>query len=401
MNITSPTTTPVPQLPAQLNITPVSQPQPFTSGWGEPMDQAQPEPDAQSTAHEADQTPKVRNKRSLFGPKISLSSRWGGGRPTAPVSPAPSVRVPTPSPVSPGPSIRVPPAPVNPTATRLQTALGGKKPATIHDTPGTSPTAGSANQTTADKLRGALTKGPQTSTSGGPVTVKPVDPPTVSMADVTQRLLDADRLVKAGVISTSPSTAKTIKDAFINAGVNGVVSAPINVGAYAGSVAAGEAIKGQYLPSPVPPPPPHLPGVAQPDQKPTSQAVASSTSDEPAPAAKSHLDQVEAVVLEFANVIIMLAGSSEDGLAMDDSWPKEPEARLSNLERLLSLSETHMKQVAEDNGVLFKPHTESQASPGSEGRLGVIERRYRALENAADKIITLKNAEAKKAEGTV
>ncbi|UEH07867.1 MULTISPECIES: hypothetical protein [Pseudomonas] len=232
--------------------------------------------------------------------------------------------------------------------------------------------------------------------------MKQDDSPKVSMADVTQRLLDADRLVKAGVISTSPSTSKTVKDAFINAGVNGMVSAPINVGAYAGSVAAGEAIKGQYVPSPVAPPPPHLPGVAQPDQKPMPQTVAPPAPDEPAPGATRHLDRVEKVVLEFANVVMTLAsGSTADRLAIGDAWPKERGARLTNLEQLLSVSETHMRQVAEDNGVIFKPHIESSTSPSTGGRLGVIERRYDAMEKAAERIMTLKDAELKKAGTTV
>jgi hypothetical protein len=173
------------------------------------------------------------------------------------------------------------------------------------------------------------------------------------------------------------------------------------VGAYAGSVAAGEAIKGQYVPSPVSPPPPHLPGVAQPDQKPTPPVVTPSTPDAPAPRATRHLDRVEKVVLEFANLIITLAGNTGDRLAMGDAWPKEREARLNNLEQLLSVSETHMKQLADENEIIFKPHIESQTSPGTGGRLGVIERRYRALEKAADRIIVQKDAEAKKAAATV
>ncbi len=217
------------------------------------------------------------------------------------------------------------------------------------------------------------------------------------MADVTQRLLDADRLVKAGVISTSPSTGKMVKDAFINAGVNGMVSAPINVGAYAGSVAAGEAIKGQYVPSPVVPPPPHLPGVAQPDQKAAPPVVTPYAPDEPAPVATRHLDRVEKVLLEFANLIITLAGNTGDRLAMGDAWPKEREARMRNLEQLLDVSETHMKQLAEDHDLIFKPHIESQTSPGTGGRLGVIERRYHALKKTVDRIMTLKDAELKKA----
>ncbi|WP_256677467.1 hypothetical protein [Pseudomonas sp. L13] len=218
------------------------------------------------------------------------------------------------------------------------------------------------------------------------------------MADVTQRLLDADRLVKAGVISTSPSTGKMIKDAFITAGVNGMVSAPINVGAYAGSVAAGEAIKGQYVPGTLPPP--HLPGVAKPE--PASQADAPSTADVPAPSTTPHLDRVEKVVVQFANVLYTLAaGKDDERFAMNDSWPKERGARLSNLERIMSVSETHMKQVAPENGVNFEPYVEPQTSPGTGGRLGLIERRYRALEEVADRIITLKEAEAKKAEATV
>ena len=66
---------------------------------------------------------------------------------------------------------------------------------------------------------------------------------------------------------------------------------------------------------------------------------------------------------------------------------------MTNLEWLLSVSETHMKQVAEDNGIIFKPHIESSTSPGTVGRLGVIERRYHALEKATERIMVLKDAE--------
>lgn len=382
MNITSPITTPVPQLPVQLDVTPAPAPQPLMAGWGEPMHPLEPEPGTQLSEPEADQTPKVRVKRGIFGRRFG-----GGSRPTPPVSPPPSPRV--------------PPAPVSPTPTRPQTATGGKKPTTTHDTSGTSVTAGSSGQSTASRLKDALTKGPQTPPLGGTTPVKPAESPKVSVADVTQRLLDADRLVKAGVISTSPSTGKMVKDAFINAGINGMVSAPINVGAYAGSVAAGEAIKGQYVPSPVPPPPPHLPGGVQAGQKPAPPVVTPSTPDEPAPGATRHLDRVEKVLLEFANLIITLAGNTGDRLVMDDAWPKERGARMSNLEQLLDVSETHMKQIAEDNELIFKPHIESQTSPGTGGRLGVIERRYHALKKTADRIMTLKGAELNNAGTTV
>ena len=352
------------------------------AGWGEPMHPLEPEPGTQLSEPEADQTPKVRIKRGIFGRRFG-----GGSRPTPPVSPPPSPRV--------------PPAPVSPTPTRPQTATGGKKPTTTHDASGTSVTAGSSGQSTASRLKDALTKGPQTPPLGGTPPVKPAESPKVSVADVTQRLLDADRLVKAGVISTSPSTGKMVKDAFINAGINGMVSAPINVGAYAGSVAAGEAIKGQYVPSPVPPPPPHLPGGVQAGQKPAPPVVTPSTPDEPAPGATRHLDRVEKVLLEFANLIITLAGNTGDRLVMGDDWPKERGARMSNLEQLLDVSETHMKQIAEDNELIFKPHIESQTSPGTGGRLGVIERRYHALKKTADRIMTLKGAELNNAGTTV
>ncbi len=382
MNITSPITTPVPQLPVQLDVTPTPAPQPLMAGWGEPMHPLEHEPGTQLSEPQADQTPKVRIRRGIFGRRFG-----GGSRPTPPVSPPPSPRV--------------PPAPVSPTPTRPQTATGGKKPTATHDASGTSVTAGSSGQSTASRLKDALTKGPQTPPLGGTPPVKPAESPKVSVADVTQRLLDADRLVKAGVISTSPSTGKMVKDAFINAGINGMVSAPINVGAYAGSVAAGEAIKGQYVPSPVPPPPPHLPGGVQAGQKPAPPVITPPTPDEPAPGATRHLDRVEKVLLEFANLIITLAGNTGDRLVMDDAWPKERGARMSNLEQLLDVSETHMKQIAEDNELIFKPHIESQTSPGTGGRLGVIERRYHALKKTADRIMTLKGAELNNAGTTV
>ena len=70
----------------------------------------------------------------------------------------------------------------------------------------------------------------------------------ISVAEAAKRVFDADRLVKAGVIDTGPSALRVARDAAISAGITGMVSAPINVAAYAGSVAAGERIKSSYAP---------------------------------------------------------------------------------------------------------------------------------------------------------
>ncbi|WP_251029318.1 hypothetical protein [Pseudomonas fluorescens] len=217
------------------------------------------------------------------------------------------------------------------------------------------------------------------------------------MADATKRLLDADRLVKSGVISTSPSASKVAMDSFINAGVSGLVSAPINVGAYAGSVATGEAIKSQYTPGTLPPP--HLPGASTSPQAP----VAVQTGAVAEVATTRRLDRVEAALLKFTNVLLTLtSGGAGDGIGKDENWPKERGARLTNLERLLDVSEQQLKVVAGDNGVLFKPYVVQQDVSGkSGGRVGEIEQRYRAMERAVDQIIILKGVETKRAGTSV
>lgn len=378
MNITNPTSTYVPSLLDQPAAASMDQPQPSTV-----VDAYAQHENTSPPQETAGQQPLVRNKRGIaFGRRLSLPTftNVSGARLAPPIPTAP-----------PG---RGTPAAFNPTATRFQAAMGAGKPSLPADSavPGTP--VGSSNQSLVDRFKALATKSPQSSPADKPVIVKPLDPPTVSVADVTQRLMDADKLVKAGVISTSPSTGKVVKDAFITAGVNGVVSAPINVGAYAGSVAAGEAIKGQYVPAALPPA--HLPGAAKPESSPTTDTAAPQTSATP------RLDRVERLVLQFADVMATLSSASdEERRAMEETVPKERGARLSHLERRLSLSEPHMKQVAENRGIIFKPYAQSEAPPIKGGRLGSIEHRYHALEQAAEKIILLDGAKTKDAGSAI
>lgn len=69
----------------------------------------------------------------------------------------------------------------------------------------------------------------------------PANSPKLAMTDVIARMMDAEKMVKNGIIPSSPSAA--LLSAAISAGSAGVVSAPINIAAYAGLYAAAEQIK--------------------------------------------------------------------------------------------------------------------------------------------------------------
>mgnify|MGYP001567211086 FL=1 len=67
-----------------------------------------------------------------------------------------------------------------------------------------------------------------------------------TFGEVAQNLVTADRLVKAGVFKTGPDLKTVTRDAFVNAAVNGLVSTPLSIATYAGSVWSGEHIKGTF-----------------------------------------------------------------------------------------------------------------------------------------------------------
>lgn len=201
----------------------------------------------------------------------------------------------------------------------------------------------------------------------------------ISVAEATKRLIDAESLVKSGVISTGPNASRVARDAFISAGITGLVSAPINVGAYAGSVAAGESIKANYAPGVLPPP--FLPGAA---------AQSKSTSAEAATAPDSlgtRLDEVESTVLGMASAVMFMLGDTSSVFTKNESWPKDDAGRLNNLEKLLGTAEHHLKKAARQNDIVFKPYKPGEKIPeDAKGRLDLLKKKLERMTESYDKL---------------
>lgn len=199
----------------------------------------------------------------------------------------------------------------------------------------------------------------------------------VNVAEAAKRVLDADRLVKAGVIDTGPSALRVARDAAISAGITGMVSAPINVAAYAGSVAAGEKIKSSYAPGVLPPP--FLPGATSPP-KDGASAVQADSKPAPADVISRRMDDLEMKLLGMASTVMLLLGDTSRVFTKSDSWPTDDVGRLSNLETILGLSEQHLKKAARQNGIVFKPYKPGETTPAdAKGRLDLIEKKFERM----------------------
>lgn len=206
----------------------------------------------------------------------------------------------------------------------------------------------------------------------------------VSVAEATKRLIDAENLVKSGVISTGPKASRVARDAFISAGVTGLVSAPINVAAYAGSTATGEMIKAQYAPGVLPPP--YLASAASQAKVGTQPVQAQSTPGPTDPFAK-RLDDVESNVLGMASAVMFVLGDSGSVFTKDAQWPKEQEARLTNVEKLLDTAAQQLKKASRQNGIIFKPYKPRDEIPKEAGaRLELVEKKLAHMTDAFDKL---------------
>ncbi|MBO0494533.1 hypothetical protein J1G37_15665 [Pseudomonas sp. Marseille-Q1929] len=212
---------------------------------------------------------------------------------------------------------------------------------------------------------------------------------TMSVAEVTKRVIDAESLVKAGVISTTPKASQVARDAFISAGITGLVSAPMNVAAYAGSVASGEAIKATYAPGVLPPP--FLPGA-------TSQGkAADTTASQSRPVTDStavvqdsideRLDDFEMKLLGMATTVMFMLGDTSKVFTKDERWPKDEAGRLGNLEKLLGASEQQLKKATRQNGLIFKPYKPGEHIPeGAKDRLDLMGKKYERMLESYDKL---------------
>ncbi|WQG56587.1 hypothetical protein RHM66_13685 [Pseudomonas sp. RTB3] len=222
----------------------------------------------------------------------------------------------------------------------------------------------------------------------------------LSVAEAAKRVIDAESLIKAGVVSTGPNASRVARDAFISAGITGVVSAPINVAAYAGSVATGETIKSSYAPGVLPPP--FLPGASSQPKTGTplqSEAEHSTTTD----SVKARLEDFEVKLLGMASAVMFMLGDTSSVFTKNASWPSDDVGRLSNLEKLLGLSEQHFKKAARQNGLVFKPYKPGEKIPEDpKERLDLIERKFNPLAAAYEKLrfLAAMKAQERKAEAS-
>lgn len=222
----------------------------------------------------------------------------------------------------------------------------------------------------------------------------PASLPKATVAQVAGRLSDAEKLIKSGVISQSPGAGLIARDAGISAGVTGLVSAPINVAAYSGSVAVGEAIKASYLPAPLVPPPPTAKSTVElPAAAPGDAAAAVKEAEEAAAQALyPRINDAQIVSLTVTNLSIALRyGETKEHFIPGQYWPAAPLERMEQLENMLDFAEEHTKTLADDNEVYFKSFLPKQkAADGLAGlgaRVDALEGRLAALNKAQGLVI--------------
>ncbi|WP_338478613.1 hypothetical protein VRB67_21025 [Pseudomonas trivialis] len=211
----------------------------------------------------------------------------------------------------------------------------------------------------------------------------PAAAPKLTIAEAVTRMSDADKMVKAGVISTSPSGAAVARDAAIGAAVTGLVSAPINIGAYAGSTAAAERIKASYLPVTMTPPTP----IAK-----SSVELTESQEAIDVEALYPRMNEAQIIAFSVTNQSMWLKyGDTSSVLLPQQEWPTEPLARLKNLENMLDHAELHTKEVADEHEVYFKAYLPAvkaaEGLAGADARLVAVESRIASLQKAQGKVL--------------
>lgn len=201
-------------------------------------------------------------------------------------------------------------------------------------------------------------------------------PAPKTLGDVVQNMMTADRLVKAGVFKTGPDLKTVTRDALVNATVNGLVSTPLSIGTYAGSVWSGEHIKGAFSANTPLLPPAHQPAPSQ--QNKGVGVTAGEVTTQAAQDLEVRLENTELKLLLTANAIQSLAeGSEGQSLGISADWPTEPTARLDNMEKLYDAMETSLKALAEKNDFIFRPYKDDALTKekSTTSRLDVLDKR--------------------------
>ncbi|NVZ14296.1 hypothetical protein HX843_12435 [Pseudomonas sp. IPO3775] len=208
----------------------------------------------------------------------------------------------------------------------------------------------------------------------------------------------ADRLVKAKVFDTSPQAATVARDAFVSAGVSGLVSAPLSIGTYAGSVWSGETIKAQFTNNTPLLPPAHQPApstqvpAAKTDG--TASVVATQDTDTGATTARLGLAELRMEVIAN-NIMAMRQGTNALALKMSDSSSsRTPSERLETLEALYKTAEEQLKKLADESDMVFRPYIATPADgTDDKGRLDVIDKKFDALNKFIGKLLHMKTLE--------
>lgn len=228
------------------------------------------------------------------------------------------------------------------------------------------------------------TPGPRTLPSQSHVAPK-------TLADVTQNLIVADRLHKAGVFANEPKLGTVARDAFVNAGINGLVSAPLSIATYAGSAWTGEAIKGQFASQTPILPPIHGPA-------PSTQVGGGAPVPDSAQV-EAHLKLAELRIEVVANNIRAIRqGTDAPALRMMEQVSTTPNERLNTLEGLYEVAEKKLKLIGEDNDMIFRPFAvPAGTSPLTDAvRLTHLDKRFEAVNTFIGKLIVLKETELPK-----
>ncbi|WPN97659.1 hypothetical protein [Pseudomonas sp. MUP55] len=221
-----------------------------------------------------------------------------------------------------------------------------------------------------------------------------------TFGDVAKNLVVADRLVKAGVFKTDTPLKTVARDAFVNASVNGLVSTPLSVGTYAGSVWTGETIKGNFSANTPVLPAAHLPAL---NQQANGAAATGGVEAQHAATVTMRLDKAELTFLLAANTILtMVEGGDANGLAKHSNWPTGTKERLDNLEKLYGAAEKNLATFAEQNEFIFKAYVPDSASAHSDAeRLSAIEKRNAKINEGIARMLAIRSLETEGKEQVV
>lgn len=222
-----------------------------------------------------------------------------------------------------------------------------------------------------------------------------------TFADVAHNLVAADRLVKAGVFKTDTPLKTVVRDAFVGASVNGLVSTPLSIGSYAGSVWSGETIKGNFTANTPLLPPAHQPAPSQ--QVNGTVAAGTNPAEQDATIINLRLDNAETKFLYLANTTqLLVEGGEAKALKKSPDWPTETNERLTKMETLYDAAEKNMQAIAEQNDFVFKPYKEAAAAEPKTvaSRLDALDKRNETANNFIGRMIAIRDLEEKGKEST-